>query len=400
MMFAKFTKATKLNLISHLVIFLTIFSLLSFHIGGLWLDRWRLPAWYAIPIYALFLLILAIGIVGNVLCQDAMARLERKYATRVAKMEAHPKILSACKKAALLKGYTIRHLRYILYLARSSRVWKTTPMQRIIRHIPNQVRAIFSFKERKNYLGRGIPVLRVFQHEWDSFTGKEAFAQSLCIAYPIGAQGATRISIPIYTASAAGLREYEERYPQQYMAMGTAAEKDRGGIPDYRGEVMEMLTHEACWCAKMARGIARDYGGDETRAKFAVSKAVMALQSEGTIARLSLKMRGRDIMLYYKRDPTLSGLHRFMERHETRKLDSRGIAYELAQPGESVPDVMTKDFDMELETGLKHDLGEFAERMSNVRKRTYVIVPNQVEKERYQKIIGNPLVTVLLLDEF
>ncbi len=171
-------------------------------------------------------------------------------------------------------------------------------------------------------------------------------------------------------------------------------------MPDYRDEVMDILERAARWPSKLARAIAMDWEEDEERTKFAVSKAIKGLQDDGAISRLALNIEGKDIKLYYKRDPSLSGLHKFMETDTARKLRARGTDYTLAQPGESVSDIVTKDFDIELETGLKHDLAEFTGRMADARKRTYVIVPTQAEKERYQKIIGNPAVTVVLLDEF
>jgi hypothetical protein len=131
-----------------------------------------------------------------------------------------------------------------------------------------------------------------------------------------------------------------------------------------------------------------------------VSKALKALLHDGKVARERINLGDKEVILYYRKDPAMSGLHRFLERRETKKLDRQGIAYELAKPGEEKSDIMTKDFDIEIETGLKHDLKEFAERMSKVEKRTYVVVPNKVERERYEGVISNSLVAVFRFDEF
>jgi len=61
---------------------------------------------------------------------------------------------------------------------------------------------------------------------------------------------------------------------------------------------------------------------------------------------------------------------------------------------------MTKDFDVEIETGLKHDITELERKLTKATKKTYVLVPNEVEKERYKKVIDNPLVDVFRFDEF
>ncbi len=46
-----------------------------------------------------------------------------------------------------------------------------------------------------------------------------------------------------------------------------------------------------------------------------------------------------------------------------KKLEEKGIAYKLAKPGEDKPDIMTKAFDIEVETGLKHDITSFEEKI-------------------------------------
>ena len=74
-----------------------------------------------------------------------------------------------------------------------------------------------------------------------------------------------------------------------------------------------------------------------------------------------------------------------MEREVIKQLEEKGIAYELAKPGEDKPDIMTKDFDIEIETGLKHDLTEFQQKLAKATKKIYVIVPNETEKERYSQ---------------
>ena len=206
-------------------------------------------------------------------------------------------------------------------------------------------------------------------------------------------------AIPIFKANIGRFKDYEEVYLKPAATEAVKKEKP-AKMPDYKEKVLDILGGEASWPSKMARELAADTGEDFDKTRLAVSKAIKSLQSDGAVARTMLNIKGKDVMLYYRKDPSMSGLHRFMERRETKKLDKQGIIYELAKPGEDRPDIMTKDFDIEIETGLKHDLGEFAKRMAKVEKKTYIIVPNPFEKERYQKVISSPLVTIFLLDEF
>ena len=168
-------------------------------------------------------------------------------------------------------------------------------------------------------------------------------------------------------------------------------------IPEYTQRVLAMLEESASWPNKLAKTLARDDRIDTSRAKFVVSKALHLLQKEGRIDRQIIKLEKSEVMLYYIKDPAMSGLHKFMEREVTKQLEERGITYELAKPGEDKADIMTKDFDVEIETGLKKDLTEFKERLAKATKKTYVVVPDEVEKERYSKI---NIARVMILSEY
>jgi hypothetical protein len=208
-------------------------------------------------------------------------------------------------------------------------------------------------------------------------------------------------AIPIYTADIRGFHDYEETYLQPVPQAATAAETPKPKeMLDYREKLLSMLAQEASWPSKLAKDIAKADGMGGTEPKFAVSKALKALQKDGLIGRQMLKLGDREVVLYYRRDPTLSGLHKFMEREVTKKLDTQGIPYTLAKPGEDAPDIMTKEFDVEIETGLKHDIKELERKLANATKKTYVLVSDKADGEKYQKIISNALVAVFLFDAF
>ena len=69
-----------------------------------------------------------------------------------------------------------------------------------------------------------------------------------------------------------------------------------------------------------------------------------------------------------------------------KKLEEKGIEYKLAKPGEDKPDIMTKYFDIEVETGLKKDLTDFKRKLLEIIKKTYIVVINENEKEKYEKL--------------
>jgi hypothetical protein len=50
-------------------------------------------------------------------------------------------------------------------------------------------------------------------------------------------------------------------------------------------------------------------------------------------------------------------------------LEEKSIEYTLAKPGEDKPDIMTRDFDIEVETGLKHDIKELEKKLATAPKK-------------------------------
>ncbi len=201
-------------------------------------------------------------------------------------------------------------------------------------------------------------------------------------------------AIPIYTADIQGFKDMEESYIAPETAKSAQIDAKPKEMPDYRERVLKMLTKEASWPSELAREIVKDEGTEQESVKFAVSKALKTLQNDGLIARQMMKLKDREVLLYYKRDSAMSGLHKFMEMEVTKQLEANGITYELAKSGEDKPDIMTKDFDIEIETGLKKDLTEFKERLTKATKKTYVVVPSETEKERYENV-ANTIIKVM-----
>lgn len=200
-------------------------------------------------------------------------------------------------------------------------------------------------------------------------------------------------AIPIYTADIQDFKDMEATYLKTEQS-----KEDTQMVPiqEYTEKVLAMLVQEASWPNKLAKTIANNEKIDVSKAKFIVSKALHTLQKDGKIDRQMMKLEDMEVMLYYKKDPSMSGLHKFMEREVTKKLEAKGITYELAKPGEDKPDITTKDFDIEIETGLKHDITKLEERLANAMKKTYVVVPSEIENERYLKIFKNPEITILI----
>lgn len=61
---------------------------------------------------------------------------------------------------------------------------------------------------------------------------------------------------------------------------------------------------------------------------------------------------------------------------------------------------MTKDFDIEVETGLKHDIKKLENKVIGITKIIYIIMPNDTEKIRYNSMTITKSIRVLTLKAF
>ena len=81
-------------------------------------------------------------------------------------------------------------------------------------------------------------------------------------------------------------------------------------------------------------------------------------------------------------------------------MEENGIEYTLAKLGEDKPNIMTKDFDIEVETGLKHDIKKLENNIIGITKMIYIIVPNDTEKLKYNSMAITKSIKVLTLKAF
>ncbi|WP_084273280.1 hypothetical protein [Picrophilus oshimae] len=87
--------------------------------------------------------------------------------------------------------------------------------------------------------------------------------------------------------------------------------------------------------------------------------------------------------IYFLNRKGISDLHRYMQDIVIKMLLNKGYSVSEARPGEDKPDIMTETFNIEIETGFKHDKRDLIRRIKNSNKKTYVIVPNNDVKSRY-----------------
>ena len=99
------------------------------------------------------------------------------------------------------------------------------------------------------------------------------------------------------------------------------------------------------------------------------------------------------------REDSEENCHRGEQAHNTsygKWLQTRHNRQDTAAnggKGEDKPDIITNNFDIEIETGLKHDI----RKLANLTKKTYVIVPNEAEKERYEGLLGDTNLNIITI---
>ena len=204
-------------------------------------------------------------------------------------------------------------------------------------------------------------------------------------------------SIPIYTAEISKFKDAEPVYLKPAII---EVRKEKIGVMDATEAVLKIIEEEASWANDIARRVSAEFNTDIDTAKLSVTNALHRLHKEGLVARENLKLGGNDIVLYYRKDSSLSGLHKFMENKVKRHLDTLNIAYKLPNGREGEPDISTSEFDIEVETGLKNNLKLFSDRLKGKSKKTYVIVTTDNEIERYKKIINFLNVEIITLNDY
>ena len=90
--------------------------------------------------------------------------------------------------------------------------------------------------------------------------------------------------------------------------------------------------------------------------------------------------------LYFLNRRGISDAHLYMQRIVKEILLKHGYKPIEAKPGEDKPDIMTEKFNIEIETGFKHDKKDLLKRINKSDKTTLIIVPNEKTKGKYKNL--------------
>ena len=160
-----------------------------------------------------------------------------------------------------------------------------------------------------------------------------------------------------------------------------------------KADVLRSLARRPSYVSELGREFAEKYGKPPTTLKVDVHVLLKPLVGSGAVMQATLEDRwAKPFVLYWPREKGESAFHRVLIDHvgtifaefDVRPLPKRGLADLAVKWGRA-------NVAVECETGLKHDLAEFAGEVKR-RLRTFgavwVVVPTRSERERYTRALA------------
>ena len=189
--------------------------------------------------------------------------------------------------------------------------------------------------------------------------------------------------IPIFRADRVELPERQVQYDEP-ATLAHVQQKTEDAI-DYDSEILSILRKGPLHQTGIdsALGIER-----EDSRRLVVKKELKKLLDGDEIGRIKyLDSAGKGKVLYYVRDPNLSPIHDYMQKEAVSILTTNNVQVSRtnATGDGSVPDIETPEFDVEIETGLKHSGAGLQDRLSKCAKRVIILAPNYEEAGRYSR---------------
>ncbi len=187
--------------------------------------------------------------------------------------------------------------------------------------------------------------------------------------------------------------------PRRPLRMPETLPQDLSGlVVDKISEVGAMSPSE------ITKLLARHYSADADALKPRVLQSLSRQFQREVLGKCSLDTpSGSQRVVYYLKDPSESGLHRWMVNEVVSGLVSLGKPYSItAGLGIGAPDIEGQDAVYEIETGLKHDIeGDLVPRVQRARKPVIIVVPNNDVRGRYLSLVkAYPWSKVTLLSEW
>ena len=160
----------------------------------------------------------------------------------------------------------------------------------------------------------------------------------------------------------------------------------RGKEIDYREEVLNILSERMSYATEMGKEISAKHGIEKDQAKLRIKSVLEDMKNNNEVGRVKYLRDGKPIVMYYSKSPNLSNLHTGMQSQAVDILTELGVSINrISTTGErGAFDIETDFFMVEIETGLKHSMGDLKERIAGTNLRVMIIVPNKELIDKYQ----------------
>ena len=170
---------------------------------------------------------------------------------------------------------------------------------------------------------------------------------------------------------------------------------------NYNTEVLKILRDNVFEIPTIVEIISKNYSIDEDTVKINVKNSIAILIKNKKVNRVLYDSKylyfGKTLDSY-----NLSLFHKFMEIKVLDILSEHSIKRNVivAKKGQNLPDISTEKFNIEIETGLKHDITDLKRRVSSSNKSNIIVVPNKNLIKRYHKLKNVSVVEIKELDTF
>ena len=169
---------------------------------------------------------------------------------------------------------------------------------------------------------------------------------------------------------------------------------------NYDNEIVKILRDNVYDISTLIEIIAKNYGLDENTVKINVKNSINALVKAKAIHEV---LYNSDKLYFGKTldSSNLSLFHKFLEKKVVDILTELGIKINIiANKGQELPDITTPQFNIEIETGLKHDLTDLKKRISQGDKYNIIVVADTTLLRKYKSLKNSEVVQIKELKEF
>ena len=169
---------------------------------------------------------------------------------------------------------------------------------------------------------------------------------------------------------------------------------------NYDSEIVKILRDNVYDISTLIEIIAKNYGLNENTVKINVKNSINALVKAKAIHEV---LYNSDKLYFGKTldSSNLSLFHKFLEDKVLDILTELGIKINIiANKGQELPDITTPKFNIEIETGLKHDLTDLKKRISQGDKYNIIVVADTTLLKKYKSLQNSEVIQIKELKEF